>query len=411
MALAFSLIGWAIGPSIGSFLAGYVLEFASWRTAYAIVVPLGGLGSMMAWFLLPHLQQPDRRRLDQYGLLTMAVAITTLILALSQGNREGWDSQYILTLFAIAGVAAAVFIVIELRSPEPLIELRLFAQPPFVMAAIVLFLSTVAFRGTGPMMQVLMQSMLGFIPLLVAWTQLPSNLTYGVGVLIVGRLSDRISPHFLILGGLVLYAWAFWFFAGVNELTTIPILIILLCLRFTGEACIGSPNNLIALRALPDHQVMMAAGVLGLLRSIAGTVGPAFSAVFWDQRYQYHIQQYATATPGDHAGMTAAMGSVRELLVWSGEIAPLVPSKSMALVHQRLLAEASTAAWNDYFLLNTLLALAAIIPAFLANRRWWPRRGASAEPEAEPMSARPGDALVSGTDRSEQSEAEPSRQR
>ncbi|WP_089937256.1 DHA2 family efflux MFS transporter permease subunit [Candidatus Entotheonella palauensis] len=406
MALAFSLIGWAVGPSIGSFLAGYVLEFASWRTAYAVVVPMGGLGSMTAWFLLPNLQQPDRRRLDQYGLLTMAVAITTLILALSQGNREGWDSQYILTLFAIAGVATVVFVIVELWNTEPLVELRLFCQPPFVMAAIVLFLSTVAFRGTGPMMQVLMQSMLGFAPLLVAWTQLPSNLTYGVGVLIVGRLSDRISPHFLILGGLFLYAWAFWVYAGVNELTTIPILITLLCLRFTGEACIGSPNNLIALRALPDHQVMMAAGLLGLLRSIAATVGMAFSAVFWDQRYQYHIRQYATDTPADHAGMTAAMDNVQEFLVWSGEIAPLVPAKSMALVHQRLLAEAGTAAWGDYFMLNTLLALAAIVPAFLANRRWWRRRGASSEPEAEKASTRPDSALVGEADRDEQSEVE-----
>ncbi len=400
MALAFSLIGWAIGSSIGSFISGYVLEFASWRTAFAMVVPMGGLGCMLAWFLLPPLQQPDRRRLDQYGLLTMAVAVTTLMLALSQGNREGWDSQYILTLFAIAGVATIVFIIIELRSSEPLVELRLFCQPPFVMAAIVLFLSTVAFRGTGPMMQVLMQSMLGFAPLLVAWTQLPSNLTYGVGVLIVGRLSDRMSPHVLTLGGLVVFAWAFWFFAGVNELTTVSILITLLCLRFAGEAFIGSPNNLIALRALPDHQVMMAAGVLGLLRSIGGTVGPAFSAVFWDQRYQYHIQQYATDTPADHAGMAAAMGSVRELLVWSGEIAPLVPAKSMALVHQRLLAEASTAAWSDYFLLNTVLALAAIAPAFLANRRWWRRRATPAASQGE--TARPEGALVAGSERGEE---------
>jgi EmrB/QacA subfamily drug resistance transporter len=401
MALAFSLIGWAVGPSIGSFIAGYVLEFAAWRTAYAVVVPLSGLGSLAAWWLLPHLQQPDRRRLDQYGLMTMAVAVITLMLALSQGNREGWDSQSILTLFAIAAVATVVFIIIELRSDEPLVELRLFCQPPFVMAAIVLFLSTVAFRGTGPMMQVLMQRMLGFIPLMVAWTQLPSNLTYGIGVLLVGRLSDRISPHILVVGGLLVYGWAFWAYSGVNELTTVSILISLLCLRFTGEALIGSPNNLIALRALPDHQVMMAAGLLGLLRSIGATVGMASSAVFWDYRFQHHIQQYAADTPADHAAMTAAMAHVREFLMWSGEIAPLVPTKSLALLHQRLLAEASTAAWGDYFLLNTLLAALAITPAVLANRRWWGRHSASADSEIE-AEARPVDVGVAEVDGSEQ---------
>ena len=94
----------------------------------------------------------------------MAVTVITLLLVLSQGNREGWDSQYILTLFTIAGIATVVFIVIELRHPEPLMELRVFSIMPFVMAAVVLFLSTMSFRGAGPMMQVFMQSMLGFTP-------------------------------------------------------------------------------------------------------------------------------------------------------------------------------------------------------------------------------------------------------
>ena len=150
MALGLSLIGWAIGPSLGALMGGYVLEFASWRTAYAMILPIGGLGAVLAWWLLPPLRRPERRRLDLYGLLTMAIGVTTLILALSQGNREGWDSQYILTLFAIAGVATLVFVIVELRHSEPLMELRLLRAVPFVMAAVVLFLSTVAFRGAGP---------------------------------------------------------------------------------------------------------------------------------------------------------------------------------------------------------------------------------------------------------------------
>ena len=101
-------------------------------------------------------------------------------------------------------------------------------------------------------------------------------------------------------------------------------------------------NNLTALRALPENQVIMAAGLLGLLRSIAGTMGPAFAAVFWDQRYSYHIQQYAARTPMDAQGLTAALGEVQHFLLWTGEIAAQIPTKTLSLVHQRLLAEAST---------------------------------------------------------------------
>ena len=143
-------------------------------------------------------------------------------MALSQGNREGWDSQYILTLFAIAGVAAVALVVMELCHPEPLVELRLFSSVPFVMAMIVMFLTTMTFRGTGPMVSVLMQRLMGFEPLLVAYAQMAPNLVYGAAVLVVGRLSDRAAG---LCAGAV---WAphvcgrFLGYAGISEVTTCP---------------------------------------------------------------------------------------------------------------------------------------------------------------------------------------------
>src|ERR671923_459310 len=110
MALGFALMGWSIGPAFGPLMGGNLLEFASWRVVYAATLPLSGVGFLLSWWKLPPLRRPERRRLDVYGLLTMTVAVSTLLLALSQGNREGWDSQFILTLFVIAGVAAVVFV-------------------------------------------------------------------------------------------------------------------------------------------------------------------------------------------------------------------------------------------------------------------------------------------------------------
>jgi MFS family permease len=350
-------------------MGGYLLEFASWRVVYFMMVPLSGLGFVLAWWFLPLLQRPERRRLDQYGLLSMAVAVTALLLALSQGNREGWDSQYILTLFAIAGGATVIFVTIELLHPEPLVELRLFRSLPFIMAAAVLFLTTMAFRSTGPMFPVFMQRMLGFEPLLVAWTMLPVNIIYGIMVMLVGRLSDRLSPQFLVLVGLATYATVFSSYAGINELTTSLMMSTFLSFRFIGEAFIISPNNLTALRALPENQVMMASGLLGLLRSIASTLGPALAAVLWDQRFGRHIQRYAENSPADAPGLTLALRETQNMLIWMGEIATQVPTKTMALVQRQLQAEASTAAWQDYLLFNAFLAILAIVPALLVDNR------------------------------------------
>src|SRR5262245_33467180 len=197
MALGFALMGWSVGPAFGPLMGGNLLEMASWRVVYAVSLALCGVGLLLAWWWLPYLGRPQRRRLDYYGSLTMTVAVSTLLLALTQGNREGWDSQYILTLLAIAGVATVAFVVLELCHPEPLVELRLFGSTPFVMAMLVLFFTTMTFRGTGPMVGVLMQRLLGFEPLRVAWVQVLPNLVYGVAVLFVGRLSDRFPTYVL----------------------------------------------------------------------------------------------------------------------------------------------------------------------------------------------------------------------
>jgi DHA2 family multidrug resistance protein len=369
MALGFALLGWSVGPAFGPLMGGNLLEVASWRVVYAATLPLCGLGFVLSWWLLPPLRRPERRRLDPYGVLTLTVAVSTLLLALTQGNREGWDSRYILTLLAIAGVAGVAFVVIELLHPEPLVELRLFGSVPFVMAMIVLFLTTMTFRGSGPMISVLQQRLLHFEPLLVAWSQMLPNLVYGAMVLVVGRISDRIPCHVLVISGLLVYAAGFWGYAGLNEITTVAMIMPFLMIRFVAEAFIVSPNNLATLQALPENKVYMATALSGLLRSIANTMGTAIATVVLDQRYHYRLQQYAEDTPLDTFGYTGALGSVHQMLRWSGEVAAQIPTQTMALIQDRLVAEASTAAWQDYFVFNAFLALLCLFPALPFWRR------------------------------------------
>jgi MFS family permease len=369
MALAFALMGWSIGPAFGPFMGGNLLEFASWRVVYGITLGLGGVGSILAWWWLPALRRPERRRLDYAGALAITILVSTLLVALSQGNRQGWDSQYIVTLFILAGVAVVALVLVELYHPQPLVELRLFASVPFLMAMVVLFLTTMTFRGTGPMVSVLLQRLLGFEPMQVAYTQMAPNLVYGAAVLIVGRLSDRLPAYLLVIAGLLMYAAGFLGFAGISEVTTMGMITLFLIIRFVAEALIVSPNNLATLEALPESKVYMATALSGLLRSIANAVGTAVAAVAWDQRYNYHLQQFAEDTPRDSFGYTASLSGLQQTLQWSGEIAAQIPSQAMALMRDRLMAEASTAAWQDFFWFNGLVALVCLFPALPFWRR------------------------------------------
>ena len=136
---------------------------------------------------------------------------------------------------------------------------------------------------------------------------MPPNLVYGAAVLLVGRLSDRLPTYVLVITGLLMYAAVFVSYMGINEVTTLNMLMTFLIIRFIAEAFIVSPNNLATLQALPENKVYMATALSGLLRSIANTMGPAVATVVWDRRYTYHLQQFAENTPLDTFGLTAAL--------------------------------------------------------------------------------------------------------
>jgi hypothetical protein len=109
-------------------------------------------------------------------------------------------------------------------------------------------------------------------------------------------------------------------------------------------------------------------------------MGTATAAVVWDVRYSYRVQQYAETTPLDALGYTTALQGVQQTLQWAGELVTSIPTQTLALMQERLVAEASTAAWQDYFLFNTGLALFALLPALPCWRRQKYQPGATPPP-------------------------------
>jgi EmrB/QacA subfamily drug resistance transporter len=363
LALGLSMVGWSFGPAIGPILGGYLIEVFNWRAGFYISVPLGLAGFVAALVYLPSLPRPARKTMDQFGLLTMTVALVTLLMALSQGRREGWDSTYIVTLFVVAGVATVLFLVYEWRCTSPLVDLRLFRFMPFTLGCLVVFISTCAFRGTGVLTIVFMQQVLEFTPLDVGWLLLAGNIAYGIAVVVAGRMADAMPPNVLVVAGLGLFVVAFFWFAGVNETVTVGTLVFLLTLRLTSFGIMGSPNNLSAMQTLADEHVVMASGIFSLVRSISGTIGTALSATLYEQRYYYHVQRYAEDNDLSAMGLQEALATVQHFLEWAGELPAWRLPQTDAVLQQRLLAEATTAAYQDYFFIAALIGVLSMLPA------------------------------------------------
>ena len=154
-----SAMALAIGPLVGGVLA----EKANWNWIFFINVPVGVLGIVAAFILVPESRDTSAvQRLDLPGLITSAVAVFALTYALIEANTYGWTSARILALFGLFALSLAAFIVLELRQRAPMLDLALFKDGTFAGANTVALMVSLAMFGVFFFISLFMQNILGY---------------------------------------------------------------------------------------------------------------------------------------------------------------------------------------------------------------------------------------------------------
>ncbi len=183
----------------------------------------------------------DRRRLDVVGLLSLVVFVFALLIALSQGRRYGWDSLYILTLFAVAVVAGVTFVFDGLYRNEPFVSFRLYGSRAFTLPAAVMLVEETCFVSIMFTTIFFLQQQLGYTPLQAAQMMIPAAIIAGLLGMLSGRLADRFPAQALIALGLVLEAWCLFRFATITPLTSGLALTFWLAFRQVARAFRAAP--------------------------------------------------------------------------------------------------------------------------------------------------------------------------
>ena len=156
LALGLSNFSHSFGPAIAPALGGHLIEILSWRAIFYVNVPVGLLSAGIVFFTMRKTQDERSRPFDALGVFTMASFLILLLLAVSEGRRYGWGSQTIVTLFIASVTSLVVFVVAELKTTQPFVEIRLYKNLPFAMGCLIGFLNTMEFRGTSFLMPIML---------------------------------------------------------------------------------------------------------------------------------------------------------------------------------------------------------------------------------------------------------------
>lgn len=163
-------IGVVLAPALGPTLGGIMVDSFSWRYVFFMAVPFCFIGLFMAAILMPgRATSGPPRKFDWIGFGLMTVFLVTLLNGLSNGQRDGWISDPILRDFAIALVAGIGFIVWELRTSAPMLNLKLFTNRVYAGASVVAFIFGAGIFGSTFLIPLFVQTIQGYTPTRSAW--------------------------------------------------------------------------------------------------------------------------------------------------------------------------------------------------------------------------------------------------
>ena len=268
----------SIGAAVSPLLGGAFAENGSWRGAYAVVIG-AAVVSFLITFKATDSSAPEGRKLDIPGQITLAVGLVALLYAATQGSETGFSDPEIIAATVAGVVLLAAFVVIELRTEVPLLNLRLFANRAYAIVAIATAVGMFAFLAICYSMSIWLgaiqhQSALK-IGVLFLFIQGPALLL----VPVVSHLIHNVSPRWVLSSGFALMAvtgvWCSTFDVADMSWTRF---IAPMTIMGVGFALTVGSITAVAINTVPLRLAGMASATTNLLRDLGFALGPVLIA-------------------------------------------------------------------------------------------------------------------------------------
>jgi DHA2 family multidrug resistance protein len=363
-AMAVFGLGVVVAPIIGPTLGGWITDNYSWRWIFYINIPIGILAVFMCNMFVqdpPYIREQRPGRIDYLGFGLMALALGAMQLVLDKGQEEEWFASNFITGFVILSfIAAVAFVVWELRSKEPIVDLRVLANRNFAVGTSLMIAMGIVLYGTIAMLPLFLQTLMGYPAVESGMAVSPRGFGAITSMLIVGRLINRIRGRYLVMFGFSVLAYSIYLFSKINLEISISSIIWPNIISGFAMGFIFVPLTTMALGTLSNEQMGNASGVFNLMRNTGGSVGIATVTTMLARGAQVHqAMMVAHLTPYDPAfqqrvGDMAARG--------------VTTQQAYAGIYGTLVRQATLLSYIDIFRVLSFLCLLCVPATLLFER-------------------------------------------
>ncbi len=274
----------------GPLLGGPLIDTFGWPSVFLINLPIGIIGILMALrFINESTSEVKTTHFDWWGALTLGGCLSSLVLVLDKGLDWGWFSVYALICYFMTIVLLGLFIKIEQKTEEPIVDLKFFKIPAFVNALVNNFIVFMGMMGGVFLLPIFAQTFLGYTATQSGYLFIPMAIAMMLASPLGGSFTGKIQSRYIIFWSTLVASIGLFLFTRIDPKSTALDLIIPLVIMAFGLGFGMAQRTSIIASVVDKHEIGIASSVLALVRNISGAFGIAIFATILNNSTESNI--------------------------------------------------------------------------------------------------------------------------
>jgi EmrB/QacA subfamily drug resistance transporter len=301
------------GIGLGPIVGGFLLEYFAWGSVFLVNVPIVLVALIGGYYLVPSSRDPEATPLDLKGAFLSMVAISALVYAIIEGPAEGWTSTLVVTGFIVAIVFGAAFVLTELRTEHPMLNLSFFSNRRFSGGATAISIAFFSLFGVIFLLTQYLQFVQGYTALEAGLRTAPIAIGMIIGSSTSPRFAERFGTTRVVTGGLLLLAGVLTTFTFITPTTPYWALGLALVVMSMAMGTIMAPSTDAVMGAVPQAKAGVASATNDVARQVSGAVGVAVIGSVFNSAYTSNVADAVQQLPAEAAAAGNSIGAAMKI--------------------------------------------------------------------------------------------------
>jgi len=357
-AMAVFAFGVVVAPVLGPTLGGWLTDTYSWRYAFYINIPIGILALFMIGRFIKdpaYISKAKVAPLDRYGFAALVIWTGCLQVILDKGQEDDWFGATWIRWAAVALITSFVYFLWHCwRDQNTLVDLKVFKDRNFALGTVLIFMFGIGIYSTVTVLPLFFQELLGYTAFTAGLVVAPRGLGAICGMPIIGFLSNKADPRWLLTFGFFTFGLTTLYFGNVTLDISPTTLVLPILITGFGLSFIFVPISTAAYGTLRNDQIGNASGLFNLFRNVGGSIGISVAQTLLTRRSAVHQNEILNSVPLSGREFQNSLGSAQQALTNSfGNNNTLAPAQ--ATLYQQLGRQALLWSFVDVFRWLSLL--------------------------------------------------------